>query len=382
MRILVINGPNLNLLGTREPDIYGADTLPDLEAMWRRHGMSLGIGIDTYQSNHEGAIIDEIHAAGPRHDGIIINAGALTHYSYAIHDALKAIGVPVIEVHISDIHEREEWRRVSVLSPAAERVIVGRGTQGYLDAINLLVARSLFPPSALHYGPDPDQVIDIRIPDTHPNTPRGLVCLVHGGFWRTKWARDTMAPLAAALTDSGYATANIEYRRGPASFDTSRSDVADAIEASVRHLAAQGYANVNTVVVGHSAGGYLATRFAEEHPGVSVVALSPALDLQAISSARPDDDPVAAYLGDDEGTAPDRWADAAPSGGNADRVIIIHGTADPDIPPDHSQAFHQAHAGTTLVTLEGVDHMALIDPHDAAFTTVHAAITGDLTRKP
>lgn len=375
MRILVINGPNLNLLGTREPDIYGSDTLPDLEAMWRRHGTSLGVGIDTYQSNHEGGIIDEIQAAGPRHDGIIINAGALTHYSYAIHDALKAIDVPVIEVHISDIHEREEWRRISVLSPAAERVIVGRGTQGYLDAINLLVARSLFPPSALHYGPNADQVVDLRI----PAAPRGLVCLVHGGFWRTKWARDTMAPVAAALAADGYATANIEYRRGPGSFSESRADVADAVEAASRHVAQHGHGDLTTVIVGHSAGGYLATRLVEDHPTVSVVALSPALDLQSISSARPEDDPVAAYLGDDLHTVPERWAEAAPSGSNADRVTIIHGTADPDIPVDHSQAFHQAHAGTTLITLEGVDHMALIDPHDAAFTTVHATIDGELS---
>jgi len=373
MRILLINGPNLNLLGTREPHIYGSDTLADLEAMWRRHGTTFGIGIDTYQSNHEGAIIDEIQAAGPRHDGIVINAGAFTHYSYAIHDALRAIDVPVVEVHISDIHEREEWRKVSVISPIAERVIVGRGTQGYLDAINLLIARSLFPPSSLHYGPDPDQVIDLRIPDD----PRALVNLIHGGFWRTKWARDTMDPIAAALAGAGYATANIEYRRGPASFDASNSDVAGAVEAASRHLVEQGHADLPAVAVGHSAGGYLAIRLAEEHPEMSVVALSPVINLEAISAARPDDDPVAAYLGNDIAAAPDLWDRAAPSGRNATRVTIVHGSMDSDVPADHSLAFHDSHPGSTLVTLVGADHMHLIDPHHAAFATLTAAIEGE-----
>lgn len=281
-----------------------------------------------------------------------------------------AIDVPVIEVHISNIHEREEWRRVSVISPAAERVIVGRGTDGYLDAINLLVARHVFPPSTLHYGPDADQVMDVRTPDR----PRALVGLIHGGFWRTRWARDTMDPLAAALTSNGYATANIEYRRGEASFDESHADVAHAMEAASRHLVQIGHDDVKTVVVGHSAGGYLAIRFAEEHPEASAVALNPVTDLEGISTARPDDDPVTAYLGDDMATAPGLWASAAPSGRNAARLTIIHGSADPDIPVDHSQAFHQAHSATTLVILEGVDHMHLINPHNDAFAAVHSAI--------
>ncbi len=138
MNILVVNGPNLNLLGTREPTIYGSETLADLEAQWLERGSLLGIEVNSFQSNHEGAIIDAIHAAHETTDGIVLNAGALTHYSLALADALVAVGIPYVEVHISNIYEREEWRHHSVLSEHAEAVIVGHGTAGYLDAISHL----------------------------------------------------------------------------------------------------------------------------------------------------------------------------------------------------------------------------------------------------
>ena len=372
MRLLIINGPNLNLLGTREPDIYGSETLGDLEAAWRRHGTKMGIGIDAFQSNHEGGIIDEIHASGPRHNGIVINAGALTHYSYAIHDALVAIEVPVVEVHISNVHEREEWRRSSVIAPATERVIYGRGTEGYLDAINLLVARNEYPPTSLHYGPDPDQVIDLRI----PARPKALVVLIHGGFWRSQWARDTLDPLAAALAEVGYATANIEYRRGPGSVAVSRDDVERAIEAISSHLTDTVDIDLPTVVVGHSAGGYLAIRYGESHPDVTTVALSPAIDLEALSAERPGDDPIAAYIGADRATQPGLWEEAALSGRNGSNLSIVHGLEDASIPSAHSEAFHASHPATTLVTLEGVDHSDLIRPHHDAFDAITAAIDG------
>ncbi|MEE9227931.1 MAG: type II 3-dehydroquinate dehydratase [Acidimicrobiia bacterium] len=108
-KVLIINGPNLNLLGSREPEIYGTTTLEELDALCVEWGRQLDFEVSTFQSNHEGEIIDKIHdAVGAA--GIIINAGALTHYSYAIYDALVAVGLPTIEVHISDIHAREEWR--------------------------------------------------------------------------------------------------------------------------------------------------------------------------------------------------------------------------------------------------------------------------------
>ncbi len=141
LNFLVINGPNLNLLGIREPDIYGKMTYPALCAYIEEQARQLGIGTAFFQSNHEGAIIDEIHGAYHKKDGIIINAGAFTHYSYAILDALKSVGIPAAEVHISDIDSREAFRRNSVIRPACCVFIAGRGYEGYVDAIKELAAR-------------------------------------------------------------------------------------------------------------------------------------------------------------------------------------------------------------------------------------------------
>jgi len=138
MRILVINGPNLNLLGTRRPDVYGSATLGELEARCRVWGEALGAEVVTFQSNHEGELIDELHDAIGRHDGIVLNPGALTHYSYALHDAIEAIGLPVIEVHISDISTREEWRSLSVIAAACQSTISGQGMDGYRMAMERL----------------------------------------------------------------------------------------------------------------------------------------------------------------------------------------------------------------------------------------------------
>lgn len=142
-RVLVINGPNLNRLGTREPGIYGTTTLGQIEQMVVARGGELGWAVETYQSNHEGDIIDRIHAAADQHvDGLIINAGALTHYSYAIFDALQSVDIPAVEVHISNIDEREDWRRKSVTAAACLAIIKGKGPQGYVEALELLAARA------------------------------------------------------------------------------------------------------------------------------------------------------------------------------------------------------------------------------------------------
>ncbi len=142
MDVLVINGPNLNTLGTREPDIYGSVTLPEIEAALIAQGAAAGLSVDTFQSNHEGAIIDRLHAA--RGDGtrfIIVNPGAFTHTSVAIRDAFAAIAVPFCEVHISNIHAREEFRRHSYLSDLAVGVMFGFGTHGYTLAMDFVTRR-------------------------------------------------------------------------------------------------------------------------------------------------------------------------------------------------------------------------------------------------
>jgi len=134
--ILILNGPNLNMLGTREPEIYGSQTLADIEALCRQHAAPLGLEIDFRQSNSEGELVDWIQAAHQQFAAIILNAGAYTHTSIAILDALKACGVPVIEVHLSNIFQREGYRHQSYVSEAAKGVICGFGAQGYLLALD------------------------------------------------------------------------------------------------------------------------------------------------------------------------------------------------------------------------------------------------------
>lgn len=141
LQFLVINGPNLNMLGIREPGIYGNMTYPMLCDFIKEKASTMNVDTCFFQSNHEGAIIDEIHAAYLKMDGIIINPGAFTHYSYAILDALKSVAIPTAEVHISDVDSREEFRKISVVRPACCVCITGRGYQGYVDAIAELVAK-------------------------------------------------------------------------------------------------------------------------------------------------------------------------------------------------------------------------------------------------
>ena len=135
MKILVINGPNLNMLGIREPDIYGAQTFSALETFIKDSALKLSIDVTLYQSNHEGAIVDTIQAALGVYDGIIINPAAYTHTSIAILDALKAVALPCVEVHLSDINAREEFRKHSYVSLIAKKTICGLGFEGYHEAL-------------------------------------------------------------------------------------------------------------------------------------------------------------------------------------------------------------------------------------------------------
>ena len=139
-KILLMNGPNLNMLGVREPGIYGNDTLADLEKLVREYGAEHGCEVECYQSNHEGDLIEKIHAThGAACDGIIYNPGAHTHYSYALRDALGSVDTPCVEVHISDVDAREPFRHISVTAPACVAQIKGRGFKGYCDALDLLL---------------------------------------------------------------------------------------------------------------------------------------------------------------------------------------------------------------------------------------------------
>ncbi len=137
-KIMVINGPNLNMLGIREPRIYGSKTYADLEAYIEDYAATIDVDTTVLQSNSEGEIIDFIHHALGNYDAIIINPGAYTHYSYAICDALSSVNIPTIEVHLSNIHKREEFRRKSVTAPACVGQISGLGFRGYLLALDYL----------------------------------------------------------------------------------------------------------------------------------------------------------------------------------------------------------------------------------------------------
>lgn len=141
-KVLVINGPNLNMLGVREPDVYGVDTLASIEQKLRTVAEQLRFELRFFQSNHEGQIIDQIHGAYSHMDGIVINPGAFTHYSYAIRDALSAVDLPTVEVHLSNIHKRESFRQRSVTAPVVLGQIAGFGADGY--ELALLALRKHF----------------------------------------------------------------------------------------------------------------------------------------------------------------------------------------------------------------------------------------------
>ncbi|WP_299875668.1 type II 3-dehydroquinate dehydratase [uncultured Sulfitobacter sp.] len=143
--ILILNGPNLNLLGTRQPEVYGSTTLADIEEMCSAHAARLGVEVSFAQSNHEGVLIDHIHSAKGTHGGIILNAGAYTHTSIALMDAVASVELPMVEVHLSNIHARESFRHTSYISRVAIGQVCGFGARGYLMAMDALAERLAAP---------------------------------------------------------------------------------------------------------------------------------------------------------------------------------------------------------------------------------------------
>lgn len=138
MKILIINGPNINMLGIREPGIYGKQTYNDLLNTVKNHGEKMGVEVECYQSNHEGALVDKIQEALGNTDGIVINPAGYTHTSVAILDAVKAVSIPTVEVHISDVPSREEFRQISYIRKACIKTITGHGIKGYTEAMDYL----------------------------------------------------------------------------------------------------------------------------------------------------------------------------------------------------------------------------------------------------
>jgi 3-dehydroquinate dehydratase type II len=390
--ILVINGPNLNLLGTRQPEIYGGLDLKSLDQLCFKWGSAHGYAVTTYQSNHEGEIIDRIHDARGKVSGIVLNAGAYTHTSYAIHDALAGIDIPTVEVHISNVQEREAWRRHSAIGPACAHTIYGRGVEGYKHAIGHLATELTLPGLTISYGSHDDQLGDLRTPDT-PG-PHPVMVLIHGGFWKEHWTRDLMGPIALDLAYRDYATWNIEYRRvdGEGGWPETFFDIASAVD-KLAELAGDHQLDLSDVsFLGHSAGGQLALwaagrkNLSSTHVGADplirprrVFALAPVSDLAAAQ---------AAGLGDH---AVDPLMSGAPSHTEIYRnlspiemlplgvdQVIVHGDADKAVPLSMSESYVRAAIalGDTVdfAQLTDIAHMDLIDPHGPAWVEVSAAL--------
>ena len=344
MDFLVINGPNLNLLGRREPEVYGSTTLDDLTALVEKWALTMDGSAICMQSNSESEIIDAIH--GFTGDGIVINPGAFTHTSHAIGDAIRGVPIPVVEVHISNVQEREPWRAVSLLSDACVRTIYGRGAVGYRDAMRHLINRSAVPCHTIRYGPHPDNVADLR-----PGG-RDVVVFVHGGLWRQEYERDTTESLAVDLNRRGMTTLNLEYRRlgRGGGWPGSGHDVLTALQ-NLRQLEID---RERVVGISHSAGSYLLAWAAERSTTAmeTHIALAPILDLDASVAA---DDPCAqeSAILLEAGAPPAVKPRQVPT-------EIVHGDKDQIVPVDHSVSI-SGRLGLPLHRTDS-DHFSLLDP--------------------
>lgn len=353
MDVLVINGPNLDLLGTREPEIYGSMTLPELEQRVVDWGAGMGVAVETMQVNDEAKIIEAIHTFSG--DGLVINPAALSHTSRAIADALTASEVAAVEVHISNIWERESWRAKSVVSAACVRTIYGRGLTGYRDGLRHLVNRAATEYETVRYGPHPDNVGDLR-----RGTSNMLIVLAHGGLWRHEYERDTTESLAVDLTQRGFHTWNLEYRRKGkgGGWPASGHDLMTALD----FIPQLGLDVGEVLAVTHSAGSQLMA-WAAPRSATTIglhVALGALLDLGAVAATGEVGSAETAQMVV-EGAAEDTTTGHIPT-------ILVHGEADQIVPADHVRAYAKRHGLELHMT--DTDHFSLLDPSSPEWTWV------------
>lgn len=381
MRFLLAHGPNLDLLGSRSPEVYGTATLPDLEADAAEAASRLGAELTTFQTNHEGDLIERLHAARGEVDGIVLNAGAWTHTSYAIRDAIEAIEVPTVEVHLSNVLEREPFRRHSVLADVCIHTIYGRGGAGYANALGRLHAHLTHAPEVHRYGAHADQLLELRLPNGEGPHPAAV--LLHGGFWRHHWLRDTLDPIALDLPQYGVASVNAEYRRvgagggGTATLEDVRTAIATTAELP-------GVDPDRLVVIGHSAGGQLALWAASRAGAATPIRLAASLagvtDLDRGRLDRLGDGAVDAFLGGID-TSPFSPISLLPLGTPS---LCVHGTEDEVVPVDYSERFVDAAtvAGDTteLIVGDGDDHFAPIEPSHRLWHATRSRVVAALGR--
>lgn len=357
--LLCLNGPNLDLLGRRDPTVYGHTTLAELESRVVAWASEVGASVVCRQSNSESQLVEWIHdSAGV--DGLVLNAGALSHTSSAVADAVAAVSVPMAEVHISNVGGRERWRRRSRLTAEAVVAISGRGIRGYQSAIHALINHAAGARTPHRYGPHPDQVVDLwQAPE-----PVGGAVVVHGGFWRDVWGRDSVWGWGPALTALGLSVASIGYRRlgsgggDPATYH----DVAEAVDAATELLPGP------VVLVGHSAGAQLAAWLsATDGPdAVAFVGVGGIYDLRG-DARQLGDGAVGEFSPDGAGSPIE--LDPPPG-----RIVLVHGERDRAVPVAQSHAYAEAmeRAGSEVVVdvVEDAGHFDALDTRSETWRRV------------
>lgn len=340
--VLCLNGPNLDRLGMRQPQIYGTMSLRELNDKVSDWGAKLGLDVSFFQTNSESEMIETLATTAAA--GVLINPGALTHTSHALADAISGLAVPIVEVHLSNVRARDRWRRRSLISGVVDASIFGRGPEGYRSALRVLTNRQVYQPITLRYGPHPDQ--DFQVGGDGPK----VAGLIHGGFWQDNWGRDTMDDWALALIDRGWRVANLEFRRmgsGGGAVATPR-DILDALKEIRSETNAD-----RLTLVGHSAGAHLAAWAAAHDRTVNKV-----IGLAGIYRLDPELGAGAARRFDPAGiTGLERFDDFW------GEFTLVHGDADGVVPSGQSVDFaRRLDANAKLLRLGDLGHFELLNP--------------------